>query len=156
MNLLRRTLLKGVGASGVLLAALASGMLKPRGAEAAEWNRNAFEAKEIAAALQAIGAAGAVESGDLLLNAPEIAENGALVPVEIVSLIPDTTSLAVLVEKNPVPLAGHFDFANGALPEISLRLKLAQTSNVKVIAKADGKSYSRQREIKVTTGGCDE
>lgn len=156
MNLLRRTLLKGVGASGVFLAALAGGMLKPRGGQAAEWNRNAFEAQEMAAVLQAIGAAGAVESRDLLLDAPEISENGALIPVQIVSHIPDTTSLAVLVDKNPVPLAGYFDFANGALPEISLRLKLAQASTVTVIAKAGGKSYSTQRQVQVTTGGCED
>ena len=156
MNLLRRTLLKGAGASGVLLAALASGMLKPSQALAAEWNKNAFEAKEIAAALRAIDAASAGDSRDLVLTAPDIAENGALVPIEILSNIANTTSLAVLVEKNPNPLSAYFDFANGAVPEISLRLKLAQTSNVKVIAKADGKSYSTQREIKVTVGGCDD
>ena len=98
----------------------------------------------------------APESWDLLLTAPEIAENGALVPIEVVSNIPNTASLAVLVEKNPVPLAACFDFANGALPEITLRLKFAETSNVKVIAKADGKSYSAQREVKVAIGGCDD
>ena len=156
MNLLRRTLLKGAGASGVLLAALATGMLKPRAAQAADWNKSGFEAREMAAALRAIDAASAAESRDLQLKVPEIAENGALVPLKVVSNIPNTTTLAVLVEQNPFPLSATFDFANGALPEIALRLKLAQTTTVKVIAKADGKTYSTQREVKVTTGGCDD
>lgn len=154
MDIFRRTLLKGAG--GVLLAALAAGLLKPSRVLAAGWNKNAFDAKDLASALKAIDAGSAGESKDLLLKVPDIAENGALVPVEIVSSIPNTTSIAILVEKNPYPLAAYFDLANGAIPEISLRLKLAQTSIVKAVVKADGKFYTVQREVKVTVGGCDD
>jgi len=155
MDLTRRTLLKGAGAGGALMAALAAGLLKPIAVFAADWNHGAFEAKETAATLKALGATAAADSKDLVLNAPEIAENGAVVPVDIVSKIPNTVSIAVLVDKNPFPLSASFDFAEGAQPDISVRLKLSQTSNVKAVAKtADGKFYTVQKEVKVTVGGC--
>lgn len=155
MDILRRSVLKGVGASGVLATALAAGLLKPTQVLAAEWNKAAFEAKDTAGALKGVGASGAVESKDIKLTAPDIAENGAVVPVEISSAIPNTISIAVLVDKNPSPLSGAFDFANGALPEVSLRIKMGQTSLVKAVAKtADGKYYTTQKEVKVTAGGC--
>ncbi len=72
----------------------------------------------------------------------------------MVSTIPNTVSIAILVEKNPLPLSAHFDFANGALPEAAVRLKLGQTSLVKAVVKADGKFYIAQKEVKVTVGGC--
>jgi sulfur-oxidizing protein SoxY len=156
MDLMRRSLLRGIGSGGVLVAAMAAGLLKPTGVWAAdEWNRNAFDAKDTTAALKNIGVGASAESKDLLLKVPEIAENGAVVPIEVVSNLPNTISLAVLVDKNPLPLSAAFDFANGALPEMSVRLKFAQTSNVRAVAKtADGKYYTAQKEIKVTLGGC--
>ncbi|MDK9724789.1 MAG: thiosulfate oxidation carrier protein SoxY [Sterolibacteriaceae bacterium MAG5] len=155
MDMIRRTLLKGMGSTGVLAAAVAAGVLKPTGAWAQEWNRAAFEAKDMSAAMKGIGAASAADSKDLLLKAPDIAENGAVVPVDVTSNIPNTISIAVLADKNPLPLSAAFDFANGAMPEISVRLKLSQTSNVKAVAKtADGKYYTVQKEVKVTVGGC--
>lgn len=155
MDMIRRTLLKGMGSTGVLAAAVAAGVLKPTGAWAQEWNRAAFEAKDMSAAMKSIGAASAADSKDLVLKAPDIAENGAVVPVDVVSNIPNTISIAVLADKNPFPLSAAFDFANGAMPEISVRLKLSQTSNVKAVAKtADGKYYTAQKEVKVTVGGC--
>lgn len=155
MDMLRRTLLKGVGSTGVLAAAVAAGVLKPTGAWANEWNRAAFEAKDLSAAVKNIGANSTAESKDLIVKAPDIAENGAVVPVDVVSNIPNTVSISVLADKNPYPLSASFDFANGGMPEVSVRLKLSQTSNVKVIAKtADGKYYAVQKEVKVTVGGC--
>jgi sulfur-oxidizing protein SoxY len=155
MDMIRRTLLKGMGSAGVLSAALAAGMLKPTGAWAQEWNRGAFEAKDFSAAIKAIGATTTSESKDILLKAPDIAENGAVVPVDVVSNVPNTISIAILVDKNPYPLSSAFDFANGAVPEISVRLKLSQTSNVKAVAKtADGKYFHAMKEVKVTVGGC--
>jgi sulfur-oxidizing protein SoxY len=114
----------------------------------------AFEAKDTAGALKGLGAAAPVESKDLILKVPDIAENGAVVPVDVVSNIPKTTSIAILVEKNPSPLCASFEFANGALAEASARLKMGQTSLVKAVAKADGKFYTAQKEVKVTVGGC--
>jgi sulfur-oxidizing protein SoxY len=155
MDTIRRTLLKGVGSTGVLAAALAAGVLKPTGAWAAEWNRAAFEAKDMSVTMKGLGAAASSDSKDLLIKAPDIAENGAVVPVEVVSNIPNTVSIAVLVDKNPSPLSSSFDFAEGAMAEVSVRLKLGQTSNVKAVAKtADGKYYTAQKEVKVTVGGC--
>jgi len=155
MDALRRTLLKGAGATGAIAAAIAAGVLKPSQVLAAEYNRAAFEAKDVAGALKGVGAGSTTESKDIVIRAPDIAENGAVVPVDIVSNIPNTISLAVLVDKNPSPLTSAFDFANGALPEMALRVKMGQTSLVEAIAKtADGKYYIAKKEVKVTVGGC--
>lgn len=156
MDMFRRTVLKGVSASGALAAALAAGVLKPTEVLASEeWNRAAFDSKEASAALKGIGASSAADSKDIVLKAPDIAENGAVVPVEVVSNIPNTISIAVMSLKNPLPLAAAFDFANGALPEIQVRVRLAETTAVKAVVKtADGKFYTTQKEVKVTVGGC--
>lgn len=154
MDMIRRTVLKAAGAGGVLAGLLAAGLLQPTLAYANDWNKAAFDAKDLDEALKAIGAAGAADHKDLLMKAPEIAENGAVVPVDVTSNIPNTTSIAILVKMNPFPLSSHFEFANGAVAEVAVRLKLAQTSVVRAIAKADGKFYSTQKEVKVTVGGC--
>lgn len=156
MDMLRRSMMKGVGASGVLAAALAAGLLKPtRVLAAEEWNRAAFDAKDPAGALNGLGAANAADSKDIMLKAPDIAENGAVVPIEVVSNIPNSVSISVLSLKNPQPLAASFDFANGAMPEVQVRVRLAETTHVKAVVKtADGKFYSAQKEVKVTVGGC--
>jgi sulfur-oxidizing protein SoxY len=155
MDALRRTLLKGAGATGAIAAAIAAGVLKPSQVLAAEYNRAAFEAKDMAGALKNIGAGNAADNTGIVIKAPDIAENGAVVPVEVVSNIPNTISLAVLVDKNPLPLSSAFDFANGALPEMALRLKMGQTSLVEAVAKtADGKYHKARKEVKVTVGGC--
>jgi sulfur-oxidizing protein SoxY len=149
-------MLKGVGASGALAAALATGILKPTEVLAAdEWNHAAFDAKDAAGALKGLGAATVTESKDIVLKAPDIAENGAVVQVEVVSNIPNTLSIAVMSLKNPQPLAAAFEFSNGALPELQVRVRLAETTQVKALIKtADGKFYSAQKEVKVTVGGC--
>ena len=109
----------------------------------------------VAGALTGLGGAGAADNTGIVIKAPDIAENGAVVPVDVSSSIPNTLFLAVLVDKNPLPLSAAFDFANGALPELALRLKLGQTSLVEVVAKtADGKFYRAKKEVKVTVGGC--
>jgi sulfur-oxidizing protein SoxY len=154
MDMMRRRILKSAGSGAVLVAALAAGLLKPVRAFAADWNKAAFEAKDTAGALSGIGAANSTASQALQITAPDIAENGAVVPVDVVSNIPGTTSIAIVIDKNPMPLSAQFDFANGALPDVSVRLKFAQTSVVRAIARADGKLYSVQREVKVTAGGC--
>ena len=154
MNVTRRTVLRGAGSLGALSALIMAGVLKPTAAYAAEWNKVAFDAKDTAGALKGLGASAATDSKDLMLKVPDIAENGAVVPVDVVSNIPNTSSISILVEKNPSPLCAHFDFANGAVPEVSARLKMGQTSLVKAVAKADGKFYTAQKEVKVTVGGC--
>ena len=154
MNATRRTVLKSVTASGVLAGLIAAGALRPAQVIAAEWNKAAFEAKDTAGALKGIGAGAPADSKELILKVPDIAENGAVVPVDVISRIPNTSSISILVEKNPLPLSAHFDFANGALPEASARLKMGQTSLVKAVAQANGKFYVAQKAVKVTVGGC--
>ena len=144
MNRTRRTI------TGLFLLLLA----KPFAALAASWNKDAFGAKTTADALKSLGAAGAAPSKDILIEAPQIAENGAVVPIEVSSNIPGTSALVVLIEKNPFPLAGRFEFKEGALPFVKLNVKMGETSDVRVLAEAGGRHYVATREIKVTIGGC--
>ena len=95
-----------------------------------------------------------VPSTDVVIDAPEIAENGAVVPIEITSKVPGTSSIVVLIDKNPFPLLGKFDFMEGALPFVKVNVKMGETSDVRVIAQAGGKSYVATKEVKVTIGGC--
>jgi sulfur-oxidizing protein SoxY len=156
MDTFRRSILKGAGAGGVLTVALAAGLLKPTRVFAAEgWNSAAFEAKDLAGALKGIGADNVADSKDIVLKAPDIAENGAVVPVEVISNIPNTVSISVLSLKNPTPLAASFEYANGAVPALQIRVRLAETTNVRAVVKtADGKYFATQKEVKVTVGGC--
>jgi sulfur-oxidizing protein SoxY len=151
MNTLRRTLLR---AGGALAGALASGLLTPVRALAGAWNQSGFASKAVADALKSIDATTSVESPDILIKAPEIAENGAIVPIEVVSRIPNTRFIAILAEKNPFPLVGTFDLRNGAEGFVSTRVKLGESSLVRVIVKDDQTVYSASREVKVTIGGC--
>ena len=152
---LRRKFLKG-GASAALLSPLiGSGLLMPTRVLAAEWNKNAFTARNVNEALKAYGSANAPESRDIVINAPEIAENGAKVEVEITSNIANTRSLAIFADKNPMPLCSAIEFSGPLLPYVKAQLKLAETTRVRAVAKTtDGKSYVAFREIKVTLGGC--
>jgi sulfur-oxidizing protein SoxY len=148
MNELRRSVLLS------LQGALALALLKPWAALAAVWNKDAFGAKSTAQALKSLRVSDPVPSADVLIEAPEIAENGAVVPIEIASRLPGTASLLVLVDKNPFPLVGRFDFLEGALPFVKVNVKIGETSEVRVIALAGGKSYVATKDIKVTIGGC--
>ena len=154
MDVLRRTLLKAAGA-GVSLGPLLAGLLTPNRVFAAEWLRPAFSATTLSEALKAYGGPASTEHRDIVISAPEIAENGAQVPVEITSNIPGSQTLAVFIEKNPLPLATSLGFANGALPYVRLQLKIAESGRLRVVVQAaDGKAYHASREIKVTLGGC--
>ncbi len=137
-----------------LVAALAAGLLRPLAALAAAWNKDAFGAKSAADALKSLGAANAVPSNEVVIEAPQIAENGAVVPIEITSHLRGTRSIMVLVDNNPAPLVGKFDFTEGALPFVKLNVKMGETSDVRVVAEAGGKHYIATKEIKVTIGGC--
>ena len=154
MNTKRRTFLKGAGAASTVAVAVAAGLLKPTEVLAAEWNKAAFDAKGMPDTLKAIGVAGATDSKDILIKAPDIAENGAVVPVEVTSKIAGTSGIMLMVEKNATPLTANFDLANGADGYVSTRIKMGQTSNVRVVVKAGGKSYTAVKEVKVTIGGC--
>lgn len=154
MNQLRRAFLKNAGAVGTVAIAIATGLLKPGAVFAATWNSLAFTAKDLAESIKNAGYGGAIESSGIVIKAPDIAENGAVVPITATSTIPGTTSMAIFVEKNPAPLIASFEFSNGAEPYISTRVKMAKTSIVRVSVTAGGKNFTSSREVKVTIGGC--
>ena len=153
MNRTRRAALKAVWAMGAMAAAVASGILGPGRAFAA-WNKGAFEAKSTLDAMRALGVAGAEDTNAIDIRAPDIAENGAVVPIDITSNIPGTTAISVFIEKNPFPYTGTFDFSQGAVPYVHLRVKIGESSPVRVVATAGGKHYTTAKEVKVTIGGC--
>ena len=154
MNPLRRTFLKLTAAVGTLAWVVGTGLLKAGEALAATWNKNGFESKAVADALKSLGAASLAESKDIIITAPDIAENGAVVPIAVTSKIPRTQSISIIAEKNPFPLSSTYDLSNGGEAYVSTRIKLGETSNVRAVIKADGKFYTAAKEVKVTIGGC--
>ncbi len=147
----RRKLLARSAAVAALLAA--AGVLPAR-AQAA-WNKAAFDSKTVGDAIKALGVARPVESRDIVFTAPDIAENGAVVPIAASTTVPGVKRIAFLVEKNPTALAGVFEFSDAVERNVSLRVKMAQTSNVLAVAiTGDGKVLFAQKEVKVTLGGC--
>ena len=139
--------------AAVAAALIAAGVL-PAQAQSA-WNKAAFDAKAVEDVLKALGAAKPVESNDVTLTAPDIAENGAVVPISAASALPDVKRLVFLIEKNPTTLAGVFEFTEFVDTNVSTRVKMAQTSNVLAVAiMGDGKVLYTQKEVKVTLGGC--
>lgn len=154
MDNTRRRVLKGASAAGAVFAALATGALKPSDALAATWNKGAFDAKSMADALKALNVTSAAESKEIVIRAPEIAENGAVVPIDITSNIPDTQSISLFIEKNPFPYVGTFDTTKGVVPYVHVRVKIGESSPVRVVVAAGGKHYQAVKEVKVTIGGC--
>jgi sulfur-oxidizing protein SoxY len=120
----------------------------------AEWMKAAFETKTLAETYKALGAAMPSESGDVQILASDIAENGAVVPIQAVSKIAGTTRISILVEKNPSMLAALFEIGPDMVPDVTTRIKMGQTSNVIVLVEAGGKAFTATKEIKVTLGGC--
>ena len=101
-----------------------------------------------------MGIGATANSGDITITSPDIAENGAVVPVGVASKIGKTEMIALLVEKNPSMMAGFYEFSADAVPDVSMRVKMGQSSDVVAIVKADGKFFMAKKEIKVTLGGC--
>jgi len=139
--------------SAALAALLAAGVLPARAQSG--WNKAAFETKSIDDALKALGLAKPAESKDIVLTAPDIAENGAVVPIAASTTLPGVKRIAFMIEKNPTTLAGVFEFTEFVDTSVSTRVKMAQTSNVLAVAiMDDGKVLYTQKEVKVTLGGC--
>ena len=155
MDSSRRTMLQSTGGMAVLALAGAAGLFRPGSAWAqGAWNKAAFETKSVNDTVKAMGGGTAVESKDIVITSPDIAENGAVVPFTIASKIPKTEQVALLVEKNPNTLAATFTIPDGTEPWVNTRVKMGQTSNVIALVKADGKFYYASKEVKVTLGGC--
>ena len=153
MNRGRRDVLQQGANVGLLSALVAVGLVRPEDAFAQDW-KVAFETKSMADTIKALGGTTTADSKDITITAPDIAENGAVVPVAVASAIPKTETIAILIEKNPNTLAAVFDIPQGTEPALSTRVKMGQTSNVYALVKADGKYYVASKEIKVTLGGC--
>ena len=157
MDEMRRRLVQSGGGMTLLGLLVAAGWLKPQQAlaQAQTWNKAAFDTHSLADTMKALGGGDPVQSKDIVFfQTPEIAENGAVVPIGVTSNIPKTESIAILIEKNPNLLAAVFDIPTGTEASISTRVKMAQSSNVYALVKADGKYYVAGKDIKVTLGGC--
>jgi len=154
MNRSRRNALKAGGGAGVLALLLAAGIARPGDVLAQAANADAFGMKTVPEAMRALGAQSPAVSAAIQIRAPEIAENGAVVPIAIESTLPGTQSITLLVEKNPQPLAASFTIPAGTEPNISTRVKMGESSDVYALVKADGKFYMAKKEIKITLGGC--
>ncbi len=147
----RRSLLSH---SARLAALLATAGLLPQAAQAA-FNGPAFEAKSLADLVKLLGGSAPQESKDVTLTGPDIAENGAVVPLGVSSALPGVKRLLLLVEKNPSVLSAMFDVSDAVDANFSTRVKMGQSSNVYGVAMmADGKVLFAQKEVKVTLGGC--
>jgi sulfur-oxidizing protein SoxY len=132
----------------------AAGLLLPVQALAAIWNRSAFESKDVTGALQGLNIPEEVASDQIEIIAPDRAENGAVVQVEVTSRIPDTEAIAILAEKNPTPLIANFMFSNGAQPFVITRIKMAETADVKAIVKVGDRYYTAAKRVEVLENGC--
>ena len=149
----RRTLLKTSIAASAVTVAVSAGLLAP-GQVLAAYPKAAFAAKDSAAALSAaLGVGEYAESSDIKIKAPDIAENGSVVPVTISSSIAAVESISILSEANASPLIASFNLVS-AEPYISTRIKMGKTGNVVAVVKAGGKLYAAKKEVKVTIGGC--
>jgi sulfur-oxidizing protein SoxY len=150
----RRSFLKGTLAGSAVAVAVGAGLLSPRAVLAA-WPKAAFEAKSVNDAMKGLfGSADNTPSGDIKIKAPDIAENGAVVPVSVSTSLGNVDSIAVIAEKNGTPLASNFKLSASAVPNVSTRIKMGKTSDVIAVVKANGKAYSARKNVKVTIGGC--
>ena len=151
----RREFVQSTTGAAVLGLAVSAGLFPATASAQTAWNKAAFEAKNLADVVKAMGGtAAATESKDVTLNAPEIAENGNVVRLGAQSAIAGTTWLGLVVEKNPSALTAGFDVPAGTDPNMSTNVKMGQSTNVYALAKVGDKFYYAVKEVKVTLGGC--
>jgi sulfur-oxidizing protein SoxY len=151
----RRLILQGAGAVALLgLGNPFFGLAPALAAANDKYPEEAFKAKSEADAIKALYGKTAEPSDKVKMDAPEIAENGAVVPISVTTTLPDVTSISFLVSENPVALVASYKIPAGTLPSVANRIKMAKTSNVIVVVEAGGKLYSANKEVKVTVGGC--
>lgn len=149
MQTRRETLRQGALAAGALAAAAA--LPQP----ALAYNSAAFDSKKLPDALKALGGGALTESKDVTLTAPDIAENGAVVPMTIASTLPNVKEMVLMVEKNPSPLVAVFNVTPEVEANFATRSKMGQSSDVYAVAiTTDGKAFYAKKEVKVTLGGC--
>jgi sulfur-oxidizing protein SoxY len=137
-----------------LLGATVSLLLAPLNALAAVWNKAAFETTQLNEAIKNLDVHNEAVSKDIQIVAPDRAENGAIVQVEVKSNLANTEAISILVEKNPTPLIAHFKFSNGAEPFVVTRIKMAETSDIKVVVKVGGQYFTNSKNVVVLENGC--
>jgi sulfur-oxidizing protein SoxY len=151
----RRLILQGAATVALIgLGSLPFGLVPAFAAANDKYPEEAFKQKSDAEAIKALYGKTAEASDKVKLDAPEIAENGAVVPVSVSTTLADVTSISFLVAENPVALVASYGVPAGTVPSIANRIKMAKTSNVIVVVEAGGKLYSATKEVKVTVGGC--
>ena len=154
MNQSRRIFLKTLMVGGAAVVTLGTGLLTPHSAWAA-WPKAAFDADDMDSALKAMfDGASAEESDAITLKAPDIAENGAVVPISVKADLANVESVSILVENNPAPLTASFELTADAVADVSTRIKMGKSGDVVAVVNAGGKLYSAKKEVKVTIGGC--
>ena len=134
--------------------AFALAFIAPISAFAAIWNKAAFETTKLNEAEKNLEVNGERLSQEILITVPDKAENGAIVQVEVKSNVPNTETISILVEKNPTPLIAHFKFSNGAEPFVVTRIKMAETSDVKVVVKSGNQYFINAKNVIVLENGC--
>jgi sulfur-oxidizing protein SoxY len=151
----RRLILKGAASVALLgLGNLPFSLAPALAAANDKYPEEAFKQKSGDDAIKLLYGKTPEKSDKVKLDAPEIAENGAVVPISVSSTLADVTSISILVAENPNPLAASYKIPAGTIPSVANRLKMAKTSNVTAIVEAGGKLYSATKEVKVTVGGC--
>ena len=151
----RRLILQGAATVALIgLGNLPFGLAPAYAAANDKYPEEAFKQKSDAEAIKALYGKAAEASDKVKLDAPEIAENGAVVPVSVTTTLADVTSISFLVAENPNALVASYKIPAGTVPAIANRIKMAKTSNVIVVVEAGGKLYSATKEVKVTVGGC--
>lgn len=138
----------------MLMGAGAALLMLPVQALAALWNKAAFEAKTRDEAVQGLAVSSEIPSREIDIVAPDFAENGAVVQVEVRSRIAGTEAIAILADRNPTPLIANFMFSDGTEPVVVTRIKMAETSNLQVIVKAGDRYYSASKMVEVSLSGC--
>jgi sulfur-oxidizing protein SoxY len=151
----RRLILRGAGLVALVgLGGISFGAAPALAAANDKYPEDAFKAKSDVDAIKSLYGKTAEPSDKVKLDAPEIAENGAVVPISVTTDLADVTSISFLVTENPNALAASYRIPAGTMPSVANRLKMAKTSNVIAIVEAGGKLYSATKEVKVTVGGC--
>ena len=140
--------------AGAAMAALISPINALAAAVSQAWNKAAFDAIKLDDASKNLAIGQQMSSKDIDIIAPDRAENGAIVQLEVTSRIPNTEAISVFVEKNPTALIGHFVFSNGALPQLVTRIKMAETSDIKIVVSTGGQYFTASKNVVVLENGC--
>lgn len=154
MNETRRKFLIRAGSAGTVTLAAATGLVQAGTALASGLKANDFGINDFETMLNDLGGVNAQNSSGINLTVPDIAEQGAFVPIEVYSQIPGSESISILVEKNAIPVVAKFEFRNGGVARVATRIKLAESSPIHVVVRAAGKHYRATKYVKAVIGGC--